>query len=201
VRFWLGAVEYHHDELGLDDAGLDGIRATLNNHAQEAKVETTFMPMTTALGTLISLIGVQFDHQQIDTAGDAGSLLGSARLGSARLGSARPAPIAAPPISITSSGSTTRCEAPPGYVYYPGYGQQLPGPNCNGTACRFTTRTATWSDGRGGQWRSAPGWPAIVRRHRFDEASPAELRPHAASASTKGGYIYARPLTASKSCC
>jgi hypothetical protein len=22
-------------------------------------------------------------------------------------------------------------EAPPGYVYYPGYGQQLPGPNCN----------------------------------------------------------------------
>ena len=22
VRFWLGAVEYHHDELGLDDAGL-----------------------------------------------------------------------------------------------------------------------------------------------------------------------------------
>jgi iron complex outermembrane recepter protein len=79
VRFWLGAVEYHHDELGLDEAGLDGIRATFNNHAQEAKVETTFMPMTTALGTLISSIGVQFDHQQIDTAGDAGSLLGSAR--------------------------------------------------------------------------------------------------------------------------
>jgi iron complex outermembrane recepter protein len=79
VRFWLGAVEYHHDELGLDDAGLDGIRATFNNHAQEAKAEITFMPMTTALGTLISSIGTQFDHQQIDTAGDAGGLLGSAR--------------------------------------------------------------------------------------------------------------------------
>jgi iron complex outermembrane receptor protein len=79
VRFWLGAVEYHHDELGLDDAGLDGIRATFNNHAQEAKVETTFMPMTTALGTLISSMGVQFDHAQIDTAGDAGTLLGAAR--------------------------------------------------------------------------------------------------------------------------
>src|SRR5262245_46733271 len=79
VRFWLGAVEYHHDELGLDEAGLDGIRATFNNHAQEAKVETTFMPMTTALGTLISSIGTQFDHQQIDTAGDAGTLLGAAR--------------------------------------------------------------------------------------------------------------------------
>jgi iron complex outermembrane receptor protein len=79
VRFWFGAVEYHHDELGLDEAGLDGIRATFNNHAQEAKVETTFMPMTTALGTLISSIGAQFDHAQIDTAGDAGTLLGAAR--------------------------------------------------------------------------------------------------------------------------
>jgi iron complex outermembrane recepter protein len=79
VRFWFGAVEYHHDELGLDDAGLDGIRATFNNHAQEAKAEITFMPMTTALGTLISSIGTQFDHQQIDTAGDAGTLLGAAR--------------------------------------------------------------------------------------------------------------------------
>ncbi len=79
VRFWLGAVEYHHDELGLDEAGLDGVRATFNNHAQEAKTEVTFMPITTPLGTLISSVGTQFDHQQIDTAGDAGSLLGSAR--------------------------------------------------------------------------------------------------------------------------
>ena len=79
IRFWLGAVEYHHDEIGLDEAGLDGIRATFNNHAQEAKAELTFMPMATPLGTLISAVGTQFDHQQIDTAGDAGSLLGSAR--------------------------------------------------------------------------------------------------------------------------
>jgi iron complex outermembrane receptor protein len=79
IRFWLGAVEYHHDEIGLDEAGLDGIRATFNNHAQEAKTELKFMPMATPLGSLISAIGTQFDHQQIDTAGDAGSLLGSAR--------------------------------------------------------------------------------------------------------------------------
>jgi iron complex outermembrane receptor protein len=79
VRFWLGAVEYHHDELGFDDAGIDGVRATFNNHAQEAKAEITFMPMTTWLGTLISSVGTQFDHQQIDTSGDAGSLLGQAR--------------------------------------------------------------------------------------------------------------------------
>ena len=79
VRFWLGAVEYQHHELGFDDNGLDTARATFNNHAQEAKAEVKFMPMTTPFGTLISSIGTQFDHQQIDTAGDAGSLLGSAR--------------------------------------------------------------------------------------------------------------------------
>ena len=79
VRFWLGAVEYQHNELGFDDTGLDTARATFNNHAQEAKAEVKFMPMTTPFGTLISSIGTQFDHQQIDTAGDAGSLLGSAR--------------------------------------------------------------------------------------------------------------------------
>jgi iron complex outermembrane receptor protein len=79
VRFWLGAVEYQHNELGFDDAGQDGIRATFNNHAQEAKAEVKFMPLATPFGSLISSIGTQFDHQQIDTAGDAGSLLGSAR--------------------------------------------------------------------------------------------------------------------------
>ncbi len=79
VRFWLGAVEYQHNELGFDEAGQDGIRATFNNHAQEAKAEIKFMPLVTPLGSLISSIGTQFDHQQIDSAGDAGSLLGSAR--------------------------------------------------------------------------------------------------------------------------
>ena len=79
MRFWLGAVEYQHNELGFDDAGFDTARATFNNHAQEAKAEVKFMPLVTPFGSLISSIGTQFDHQQIDTAGDAGSLLGSAR--------------------------------------------------------------------------------------------------------------------------
>src|SRR5262245_37213765 len=79
VRFWAGAVEYHHDELGVGDDGIDGIRATFNNHAQEARSEIQVMPMATPLGTLISTVGGQFDHQQIDTSGDAGSLLGQAR--------------------------------------------------------------------------------------------------------------------------
>src|SRR5262245_46145868 len=79
VRFWAGAVEYHHDELGIGDDGIDGIRATFNNHAQEARSEIQVIPMATPLGTLISTVGGQFDQQQIDTSGDAGSLLGQAR--------------------------------------------------------------------------------------------------------------------------
>ncbi len=79
VRFWLGAVEYHHDEIGIGDDGIDGVQATFNNHAQEAKAEIKFMPMATPFGALIGSIGTQFDHQQLDTAGNAGSLLGSAR--------------------------------------------------------------------------------------------------------------------------
>src|SRR5215468_9066473 len=79
IRYWAGAVEYHHDELGIGDTGIDGIQATFNNHAQEARSEIQFMPMATPLGTLISVVGGQFDHQQIDTSGDAGSLLGQAR--------------------------------------------------------------------------------------------------------------------------
>jgi len=79
IRYWAGAVEYHHDEIGLGDFNLDGVQATFNNHAQEARSEIQFLPMATPLGTLISTVGGQFDHQQIDTSGAAGSLLGQAR--------------------------------------------------------------------------------------------------------------------------
>jgi iron complex outermembrane recepter protein len=79
IRYWAGAVEYHHDEIGIGDDGLDGIQATFNNHAQETRAEIQFLPLATPLGALISTVGGEFDHQQIDTAGDAGSLLGSAR--------------------------------------------------------------------------------------------------------------------------
>jgi iron complex outermembrane receptor protein len=79
IRYWAGAVEYHHDEIGLGDFNLDGIQATFNNHAQESRAEIQFLPLATPLGALISTVGGGFDHQQIDTTGDAGSLLGQAR--------------------------------------------------------------------------------------------------------------------------
>ena len=83
IRYWAGAVEYHHDEIGLGDFNIDGVQATFNNHAQEARSEIQFLPMATPLGTLISVVGGQVNHQQIDTSGDAGSLLGQARTNSA----------------------------------------------------------------------------------------------------------------------
>jgi iron complex outermembrane receptor protein len=83
IRYWAGAVEYHHDEMGLGDFNLDGVQATFNNHAQEARSEIQFLPMATPLGTLISVVGGQVNHAQIDTSGDAGSLLGQARTNSA----------------------------------------------------------------------------------------------------------------------
>src|SRR5262249_37073624 len=79
IRYWAGAVEYHHDELGIGDTGIDGIQATFNNHAQEARSEIQFMPMATPLGPPLSVVGGQFDRQHADTSGDAGSLLGQAR--------------------------------------------------------------------------------------------------------------------------
>src|SRR6266849_592200 len=79
IRFWVGGVEYEHNELGLNGDGVDAVRATFINHQQEAKAEIRFMPMTTPFGALITSVGAQFDHQQLDTSGDAGSLLNSAR--------------------------------------------------------------------------------------------------------------------------
>jgi iron complex outermembrane recepter protein len=79
IRFWAGAVEYHHDEIGLGDFGIDGVQATFNNHAQETRSEIQFLPLATPFGALINTVGGSFDHAQIDTTGDAGSLLGLAR--------------------------------------------------------------------------------------------------------------------------
>ena len=47
--------------------------------SSEAKFEVESMPMLTPFGALTTTIGTQFHHAQIDSNGDAGSLLGSAR--------------------------------------------------------------------------------------------------------------------------
>ncbi|MDB5598526.1 MAG: hypothetical protein JWN71_570 [Xanthobacteraceae bacterium] len=83
IRFWLGASDYKHNELGLGGDGTDGVRATFKNQEQEARVEMQSMPFDTRFGQLTSAVGAQFGNQRLGTEGDAGSLLAPSRTRSA----------------------------------------------------------------------------------------------------------------------
>ena len=74
IRFWLGASDYKHNELGLAD-GIDGIQTTFKNREQEGRVEAQLAPLATGIGVLNTAVGVQFGHQELGTGGDAGELL------------------------------------------------------------------------------------------------------------------------------
>ncbi|MFL6795784.1 MAG: TonB-dependent receptor domain-containing protein [Xanthobacteraceae bacterium] len=79
VRYWAGFTDYKHDEIGLNAIDFDQINATFKNHAHQGKAEVESMPMVTPLGFLTVTGGAQYEHSQIDTNGDAGTLLGAAR--------------------------------------------------------------------------------------------------------------------------
>jgi hypothetical protein len=68
-------------------------------------------------------------------------------------------------------------DAPPGYVYYPAYGEPLPGPNCYWFRMPVydTYGNMVGWRGRPVAFRSAPGYPAFVRGHCLDCASAAPL--------------------------
>lgn len=79
VRVWFGATDYKHDEKSFsEDDGMDAVRATFKNKEQEARIETQFAPVATPFGALTVAPGVQFNHQKIATAGEAGGLLAPA---------------------------------------------------------------------------------------------------------------------------
>ena len=59
---------------GLNDAIFEQISATFKKRTSEAKAEIESMPMLTPFGALTTAVGTQFDHAQIDSSGDAGSL-------------------------------------------------------------------------------------------------------------------------------
>jgi iron complex outermembrane receptor protein len=73
-RYWFGASDYKHDELGSDGV-TDGVRATFKDKDQEGRFETQFATIPTALGALNTAAGVQVSHQELGTAGEAGGLL------------------------------------------------------------------------------------------------------------------------------
>jgi len=75
VRVWFGATEYRHFEKGIGDDGVDGVQATFRNREQEARIETQLHAIDTPLGAWTMAPGVQFNHQNLGTEGEAGSLL------------------------------------------------------------------------------------------------------------------------------
>ncbi len=68
VRFWGGATEYKHNEIGLaddTDPSSGGIRQSFTNKEQEGRVEVQLMPMNLRFASLTTAIGMQGGHQEL----------------------------------------------------------------------------------------------------------------------------------------
>jgi iron complex outermembrane receptor protein len=69
VRFWGGATDYKHNEIGLADPldlGSAGVRQTFTNKEQEGRVEAQLAPFDLRFAALTTAIGVQAGHQELD---------------------------------------------------------------------------------------------------------------------------------------
>ena len=67
-RFWFGATDYKHNEIGLADAfdpGSDGVRQSFTNQEQEARAEVTLLPFNLRFAELTTAIGIQAGHQRL----------------------------------------------------------------------------------------------------------------------------------------
>lgn len=68
VRFWVGATDYRHNELGLaDPADLfsDGVRQTFTSKEQEARLEVQMMPFNARFAAVTTAFGLQAGHQEL----------------------------------------------------------------------------------------------------------------------------------------
>ncbi|HEU4805233.1 MAG TPA: TonB-dependent receptor [Nitrobacter sp.] len=68
IRFWLGATDYKHNELGLADTAdpsSDGVRQTFTNKEQEGRMEVQLAPFNLRFAALTTAIGVQASHQEL----------------------------------------------------------------------------------------------------------------------------------------
>lgn len=68
IRFWAGATDYKHNEIGLADP-LDlstlGVRQTFTNKEQEGRVEVQLMPFNARFATVTTAFGLQAGHQEL----------------------------------------------------------------------------------------------------------------------------------------
>lgn len=75
LRYWAAASDYKHNELGRNEDGVDGVRATFKNREQEARIEAEHMKIATPFGLLSGSVGMQYVHRSVSTDGEAGALL------------------------------------------------------------------------------------------------------------------------------
>ena len=69
IRFWLGATDYRHNEIGLADPGdpsTDGVRQTFTNREQEGRLEVQLAPFNARFAAVTTAIGVQAGHQDLN---------------------------------------------------------------------------------------------------------------------------------------
>lgn len=72
VRFWLGASDYAHSELAIEDPLVDTefeVGSRFTNREQEARIEVQHKPISSALGQLTGTVGVHVDNR--DTRGQS----------------------------------------------------------------------------------------------------------------------------------
>lgn len=68
IRFWAGATDYKHNEIGLSDPdnfATDGVRQTFTNKEQEGRVEVQLMPFNLRFASLTTALGAQISHQEL----------------------------------------------------------------------------------------------------------------------------------------
>jgi iron complex outermembrane recepter protein len=68
IRFWAGATDYRHNEIGLADPADPttlGVRQTFTNKEQEVRVEVQLMPFDARFATITTAFGLQAGHQEL----------------------------------------------------------------------------------------------------------------------------------------
>jgi iron complex outermembrane receptor protein len=68
IRFWFGATDYRHNEIGLldpADLATDGVRQTFTNKEQEGRIEVQLMPFDLRFAQLNVALGLQGGHQEL----------------------------------------------------------------------------------------------------------------------------------------
>lgn len=69
IRFWAGATDYRHNEIGLADPAdttTDGVRQTFTNKEQEIRTEVQLMPFNARFAEVTTALGFQVGHQELN---------------------------------------------------------------------------------------------------------------------------------------